>query len=87
MGKVVQQGRATPEDATPLKVNPDEIERLTFPREQHQSQVQGSMEGFINEQAQWNTTVAELFDRLAELVRQNRLELELIRGKLERINL
>jgi hypothetical protein len=87
MGRVVQQQYTKPEEATPLKVNPAEMERLTFPRDQHQSQVQGSMEGFINEQAQWNTTVTDLFDRLAELVRQNRLELELIRGKLERINL
>lgn len=87
MGKVVHRERTPDERPTPVTVDPAELERLTFPGEQHQSEVKGAMENWIREQREWMAAVSDLFRLSAELHRQDRLELELIRGQLERIRL
>jgi hypothetical protein len=87
LGNVVRQQYSPQEQPTEVKVNPAEVERLTFPGGQHSSQVQGSMEGFLAEQRQWNETVTDLFWQIARMNRQMRLELDQIHGYLERSRL
>jgi hypothetical protein len=87
LGNVIRQQYSPQEQPTEVKVNPAEVERLTFPGGQHSSQVQGSMEGFLAEQRQWNETVTDLFWQIARMNRQMRLELDQIRGYLERSRL
>ena len=87
MGKVILDAKAKPEEPTPLTSSVPEMERLSFPREQNQAQVRGGLETVISEQAQWNSTVTDLFSEIAEMLRQHRLELDQVRGFLERIRL
>ncbi len=87
LGKVILDAQPQQEQPTPLTSSVPEMERLSFPREQHQTQVRSGLESVIAEQAQWNATVTDLFGEIAEMLRQHRLELDQIRGFLERIRL
>jgi hypothetical protein len=87
LGNTIRQERVPDEKHTQLTVDAAAMERLTFPGEQHTTQVRSSMENNLREDREWKATVAELFWAQAEMIRQQRLELDLIRGYLERINL
>lgn len=87
MGRVVLESRPQPEKPTPITSTVPEMERLSFPREQNQTQVRGAMEGVIREQMEWNVTLTDLLKAVAENQRQFRLELDRILGFLERLRL
>lgn len=87
LGNTIRRERTPDERPVPMTADPAELERLTFPREQHQAEVRGAMEGNLREDREWKAAVADLFWKMAEMHRQHRLELDLIRGYLERIDL
>lgn len=87
MGRVVLESRQQPEQPTPITSTVPEMERLSFPRDQNQTQVGAAMETVIREQAEWNATLTGLLKEMALLLRQHRLELDQLRGYLERIRL
>jgi hypothetical protein len=87
MGNVVRDAQPQQEQPTPLTSSVADMDRLSFPREQHQTQVRGAMESVVQQQSEWNSTLTDLLQEMADHLRQHRLELEQIRGFMERIRL
>lgn len=67
----------------PLQTDFTAMERMTFPGEDHSSNLRGTFENFMHEQREWRKLVVQMFQESAEQLRQHRLELDQVRGYLE----
>jgi hypothetical protein len=86
LGQVVEDAQP-PEPGAPLGVGPDAVARIAHPGREKPNQLGEALAQFAEEDKAWRSAVAGLFKEMANDLRNARLELDSIRGFLERSRL
>lgn len=84
LGRLDAASKIPDEEEVPLTTNFEDLERATFPAGQETGHLQETFRGFLNEDREWRTELTGFLREFQMQIAQHRLELDEIRGYLER---
>lgn len=86
LGQVAREDAAL-EEPPELRIEEADIDRMKFPDMGQAADMAGTLRGYLGEDREWRSALTSFFKELTAEVRQQRLELDLLRGELERSRL
>jgi hypothetical protein len=71
----------------PITADPADVDDMAFPHKQQSAELSSAFRGYLEEDRRWRNTLTEFIKTLSNEVAQHRLELDQLRGHLERSRL